>query len=313
MRARYQLLLEVYDDVLVFFVTATDQKCPLRGATLRLEGQVTQQTISTIQDFVKAQDIGLCYFSYNQFSFLTNYLTCKTAVEIHDVIHLRQSQFEKYGFKAPYEMTEVEELDALAKYDHVFALNLNEVQYLRDKGIDQARYLPPNIPFTAIAPPKDDSAFGLIASMSKPNVDGFNCISKFVEAAPNFVIAGPMALDPEISSQLHPSSINIGVVGDPREFYEKITISISPIRFGGGLKIKVFEALSYGRPVLATQHSIDGFPSGIEDVVTVVDDLDGWDDDVVTEALGKSSAPAEQYFWEHFSSDRCARVLREIF
>lgn len=313
MRARHQLLSTVYDDVLVLFITATDLKCPLRGATLRHEGTVTQQTIATIEDFVKAQDIGLCYFSYDQLSFLTDYLPCKTAVEIHDVIHLRQAQFEKFGYSAPYETTKEDELKSLAKYDYVFSLNLNEVRYLHDNGVAQALYLPPNIAFTAIAPPKDDSSFGLIASMSKPNLDGFNRISGLIQSASDFVLAGPMALDPEISAQLHPSALNLGVVGNPREFYERIKIAISPIRFGGGLKIKVFEALSYGRPVLATQHSIDGFPPGIEDVVTVVDDLDSWDANVVTEALGKSSALAEQYFWEHFSGERCSRVLQEAF
>jgi glycosyltransferase involved in cell wall biosynthesis len=40
-------------------------------------------------------------------------------------------------------------------------------------------------------------------------------------------------------------------------------VALSPVRFGGGLKIKVFEALSFGKPVLATQHSIDGFPKNI--------------------------------------------------
>lgn len=44
------------------------------------------------------------------------------------------------------------------------------------------------------------------------------------------------------------------------EFYLNSKVFISPMRLGGGINIKIFEALSYGIPIVGTPHSFRGFP-----------------------------------------------------
>ncbi len=45
------------------------------------------------------------------------------------------------------------------------------------------------------------------------------------------------------------------------ELYTKVKITISPLFTGTGLKIKIIESLSYGKPVVCTEFSLNGFPS----------------------------------------------------
>ena len=126
------------------------------------------------------------------------------------------------------------------------------------------------------------------------------------------MLTGKISVDPDVIARLGPSTANMGIIQNTSVFYNSIDVALSPVRFGSGLKIKVFEALSYGKPVLATQHSIDGFPSNIEDVVTVVDDIGSWDLTTVKTASEKPSAMIKDYFTSHFSEERCMDILREV-
>ncbi len=50
-----------------------------------------------------------------------------------------------------------------------------------------------------------------------------------------------------------------GRVDDLAEEYARATIAVSPVYEGGGTKIKVLEALSFGVPIVAASHSARGF------------------------------------------------------
>lgn len=312
MRDRYRLLSSMFDNIYVLFITSGDQKSPLPGGTLKVNSHFTLEAIDAVRGFLKNHTISVCYFSYDQFGFLLDYINCITAVEIHDVMHLRQKQFEKYGYTAPYQTNKDKELQSLKRYNFVFSLNKNEVNYLHENGINQAHYLPPNASFKKLKEPSDKSFFGLIGSQAKPNVDGLREISDFCKQSKNFVLAGPLAHTPEALNIKNESTVNLGVVNDVTEFYGKVNLAISPVRFGGGLKIKVFEALSFGRSVLATKHAIDGFPEGIENVVAVEDDLCRWSNDILYSAMQKSSKDVEEYFKENFQENKCRNILKKL-
>jgi polysaccharide biosynthesis protein PslH len=65
--------------------------------------------------------------------------------------------------------------------------------------------------------------------------------------------------------------VNLGPVDRVADFYGQIDVALAPIRLGGGMKVKVVEALTYGRPVIASQFAMDGFPSTLRDLVTIVE------------------------------------------
>jgi glycosyltransferase involved in cell wall biosynthesis len=50
----------------------------------------------------------------------------------------------------------------------------------------------------------------------------------------------------------------IGSVADVRPYYERAHCVIAPLRAGGGTRIKILEAFSYGRPVVATAIGVEG-------------------------------------------------------
>ena len=311
-RARYDLLKKFCQNVYVLYITSSNSKCPLPGGSLNLSGAFKAEHISAIKEFLKNHNISTCYFSYDQYGFLTEFTECKNVVEIHDVMHLREAQFNKFGYDAPSKANKADEIKSLQRYDYVLSLNLNEVEYLRKNGITNARYLPPNLPFNNEYTSSDYDSFGLIGSMAKPNLDGFQGLNIELTRSDKFVLAGPISINKNVVSNVGGSANKLGIVETPSLFYSVVGVALSPVRFGGGLKIKVFEALSFGKPVLATQHSIDGFPQNIEDVVTVVDDITSWNLDTIKTASEIPSSLIKDFFVSSFSEQHCVDIFREV-
>lgn len=61
----------------------------------------------------------------------------------------------------------------------------------------------------------------------------------------------------------------VGRVEDLAQEYTRARVCISPVREGGGSKIKIIEAASYGRPVISTGHALRGF-GGIFSLTAVI-------------------------------------------
>ena len=312
MRARYDFLRKHLGKVLVLFITPSDLQCPLEGGTLKLTGPFAQQQVDAITTFLKANAVDIAYFSYDQFGFVADKLDCFSMVEIHDVLHLRQAQFERFGYKAPHEVDKTTELASLARYDAVISLNLREVDYLKENGIGNAFYLPPNIGYISIKKKSEGLAAGIIGSMAVPNVDGIQHCFEYIQDIPNLIFAGPLCGMIETNYPARKTIRMLGIVNDVADFYSLIDVALSPVRFGGGLKIKVFEALAYGKPVLSSTHGVDGFPSGIEAVVLVEDDFTKWNTALVKQAAEIKEDVIRQYFLDNFSENKCADIFKKI-
>lgn len=315
--ARYDLLKKFCQNVYVLYIASANAPmphapCPMPGGFLNVSGAFKAKHISAVKEFLKNYNISTCYFSYDHYGFLTEFTECKNVVEIHDVMHLREAQFNKFGYDAPFKSNKADEIKSLQRYDYVLSLNLNEVEYLRKNGITNARYLPPNLPFNNEYTSSDYDSFGLIGSMAKPNLDGFQSLNIALTRSDKFVLAGPISINKNVVSNVGGSANKLGIVESPSLFYSVVGVALSPVRFGGGLKIKVFEALSFGKPVLATQHSIDGFPQNIEDVVTVVDDITSWNLDTIKTASEIPSSLIKDFFVSSFSEQHCVDIFREV-
>lgn len=102
---------------------------------------------------------------------------------------------------------------------------------------------------------------------SGPNIINIVAIEKFIyEIMPSIVKEIPnikLYIGGGICNEL--KNINFkqyiilkGAYDNPDDFYNIGDICINPINEGTGLKIKTFEALSYGKTVIASKHSIEG-------------------------------------------------------
>lgn len=311
MRGRYKLLRELFDEVLVLFITKSDETCPLSGATLRLHQRFSAQHRAAIKSYVKNKNISLCYFSYDYWPGIAEAVDCQTAVELHDIIHLRSESFKKFGVSCPFNKTKDQEIEDLKKFDIVFCLNLEEVKYLQKNAV-KCTYLPPTFSFQMVTQSKYEPIAGMIGSAAKPNVDGLTQLMKSSNVDVDLVIAGALSkLDLPVGTYQHRLT-KLGYVATPQEFYSKINVALSPIRFGAGLKIKVLEALANGCGVMATSHSIDGFPTGIHDVVTIEDNFENWTKNRMRQSALVNRSKIESFINEHFSSNAIKATLKEF-
>ncbi len=95
--------------------------------------------------------------------------------------------------------------------------------------------------------------------------------------------------------------------------YRSATVAIAPLRFGGGVKLKVVEAMAHGLPMVTTSVGVQGLPD-IEHCISVADDEDGLVDSVVALAgdrvhAGKVALAAHSYLRQHYSEECMERAL----
>lgn len=125
--------------------------------------------------------------------------------------------------------------------------------------------------FTGIGMPTGIKSYGFIGNFKHPpNLDGFEWLKD--EIAPRvfeldssivFNIAGA-GLDEALLRTMPRNMIYHGYVEDAKKFISTNNAMIAPLRFGGGVKVKVIESLGCGRPVITTPVGADGidFNSG---------------------------------------------------
>jgi GT2 family glycosyltransferase len=116
----------------------------------------------------------------------------------------------------------------------------------------------------------------------RPNVDSMLWFTRevwpaIVAAVPHvrLCIAGSFP-PPEIEALVARNIAVTGAVSDSvlRQLYLSSQIVIVPLRFGGGVKGKVWEALSYGAPIVTTSIGVQGMP----DATSLVDICDPAED-----------------------------------
>lgn len=134
----------------------------------------------------------------------------------------------------------------------------------------------PNIPFSGDASPDfrtGERQILFVGSMwYRPNAEGLDwflaavwprILAKLPDA--DLVVVGAAA--PEVRARwgAHPGAQAVGFVDDLGTLYRRAALVISPIRTGGGSNIKVLEAMAWGKAVVMTRFSFDGFADTMQD------------------------------------------------
>src|SRR5262249_10586328 len=71
-----------------------------------------------------------------------------------------------------------------------------------------------------------------------------------------------------------------GAVPDVRPYLEAAAVVLAPLRIGGGMRMKVLEALALGRPVVTTRRGAEGLEAASDGTFAVADSTDGFPDAV---------------------------------
>ena len=308
---RYHFLCRVFAEVQVLFVTPSELTCPFPGITAQIPHQLQASDVAALNSWCKRKNFRIHYAFLNETAGIVQHLDGLKICEISDVWHLRHDAFAKFGY--PHGADKLGELQAMGVHDIIFALNPGEVEYLRKNGVKQATQLLPCAQFQEAPPVSGAGEAGMIGSVNHPNTDGLRQLISLISRIKRFVLAGDIC---DLSHLINSRSLGIsclGVLKDVRQFYRQVNTVVSPVRFGTGLKIKVLEAIAHGKPILATPHSVEGFPDGVEQLVCVKADVHAWTDLDLMEAGSMHSQQDQRHFIDqHFSDAALSEKLRVV-
>ena len=121
----------------------------------------------------------------------------------------------------------------------------------------------------------------------------------------------------EVKALSGPSVEVLGFVPDIGQIYRSSDVAIAPMRFGGGLKGKIAEAMSFGVPVVTNSACLEGFDLSPGMNVLVGDDPSAFADAVLRLLRDKAlySQIREngwQFIRAHFSEEVVAAKLKDL-
>jgi GT2 family glycosyltransferase/glycosyltransferase involved in cell wall biosynthesis len=110
----------------------------------------------------------------------------------------------------------------------------------------------------------------------------------------------------------------LGFVDDIREVYEAADVVVAPIRYGAGVRVKLFESLSCEAPTVATSLAAEGIPVEHGVHLRIADDADSFAREVVellgdAEEAARLAAAGRRLMVEHFDWSRSAEALARVY
>ena len=130
------------------------------------------------------------------------------------------------------------------------------------------------------------------------------------------IVGGPQT--PEISALASGHVEVLGFVPETQPFLETSAISVAPLRFGGGMKGKIGEAMSYALPVVTTSTGTEGFGLEPGKHVLVGNDPQSFADAVVKllrdrAALDQVRMAGYQFIRDHYSDVAVRTRVQSLF
>ncbi|KQO67704.1 glycosyltransferase [Methylobacterium sp. Leaf89] len=185
-------------------------------------------------------------------------------IDTHDRFADRQRQYRPFRAEPNFFYTDrAGEAAGLARADIVLAIQSEEAAYFRTITDRRVHLLPPRFPARRpFAAPARVKRIGFLGHGNDPNLVSIRRFAAawsedWTPARPELVIAG------EISNSLGPTAgpgVRLaGYLPELEDFYDGVDLVVAPILMGSGLKMKVAEALSFGKPVIGTALGFEGF------------------------------------------------------
>jgi succinoglycan biosynthesis protein ExoO len=244
-------------------------------------------------------------------------------VIMHDLVSSRARQFDGLGRSDSVDtMTLTEEMTLLGKADLIVAIQADEA------GVVAASL--PGHP-VVVAPmaveladqihPGDDRSILFVGSMAAANIDGLEWF--FESVWPRIAAERPGTRVNVVGSVCHrigpppPGATYHGVVPDLAKAYRQAGVVISPLRAGSGLKIKLVEAMGWGKAIVATPVTLQGIGPLVGDAVVIREDAPAFAS-AVSELLSDPSARrqlgtrAREAAARGFARDACYSPIRDF-
>lgn len=220
----------------------------------------------------------------------------RIVVDAVDVVFNRmQSKARLSGASADTvkaEAIKAEELAVYANADIVVTVSDSDAQILKRDLPALRSFTVPNIhpmrDLQAVRKPATGRGLIFVGSFThEPNIDAvrFLCeeiLPLITKAEPDVClrIVGNAPTD-DVKRLASPHVEVLGYVPSTVPFLEASAVSVAPLRFGGGMKGKVGEAMAFGVPVVTTGIGVEGFGLTPGEHVLIADDARGFADAVV--------------------------------
>jgi glycosyltransferase involved in cell wall biosynthesis len=222
------------------------------------------------------------------------------------------------------------ERSALHRFDSVIAVSQRDADaFRRDYGVARSHVISTGVDldFFSFTDPPASAQCVFMGSMDwLANVDGLEFFMdevwpQIVSRRPDarMLVVGrapPAALVQRAASRGHRWTFT-GFVDDVRPFVRESAVSVIPLRVGGGTRLKAYEAMALGCPVVSTATGVEGLPvqDGVHylradaagDIASRVLDLFGNHE----RAVGQARA-ARTYVEQNFSFQSVAREFERI-
>jgi len=195
-------------------------------------------------------------------------LHTQVIIDSVDVHFLREESGKKLGVILPEVVAanKIREINTYKKSDAVIVVTKEEKESLREVGIKNI-FIVPNIVelYPRISKDRNKEVLFIGGFLHPPNVDGLiwfaeNIWKKVYEYHPDarLTVIGSNPTN-EIHALANEKGVEVlGFVQDTLPYLDRAMVSIAPLRYGGGMKGKVNEALAHGVPVVATSFGAQG-------------------------------------------------------
>lgn len=178
-----------------------------------------------------------------------------------DILSLRTASLISMGYRVRPPLDERWEIARLREADAAVAIQWEDARWIASHARVPVVAAPPTFPWRGS--PSDGCQVLVVASGSLHNVDGVRwLVQKVWPEVASAVPGARLRVVGTVCSQISPSpGVDlVGEVADLRGEYTRSALVVVPLRVGSGLKVKLAEAISYGRAIVATTVGIEGLP-----------------------------------------------------
>jgi hypothetical protein len=262
-----------YPDFLNLFVRKLKSFLSINTSLLEYKKSIYKSHL--VKKITKKNRYDVCIIEYLENSFLLDSVQgegVRKICDIQDIMTFRKESFLRGGGKLPpdenLDISIKDELNEMAKYDCILTIEDSEFNYLKDK-LDNEVILFKKFPIVSdnykcnkVVGDKS-IRIGFLGGGAAFNVDSINSFIKNVWNLGLYNKNFELTVAGSVCSGLHDNIKGkfeiMGLIDTTQEFYSIVDISINPILYGSGLKMKNAETLLYGTPLITNYLGGKGF------------------------------------------------------